>query len=102
MKLSVNYYEINKIGSTVQRKAKELDRELSSLINLINSLSNYWEGPDCNIFITKSTTYLQSKKSEVDELFKIGSIICKSSNKYGNKDVEWGTNVRKEGLSDES
>lgn len=96
MKLNVNYKEINRIGSSVENKAVELNRKINELIVLIDNFNESWEGTDCTTFINKATTYLKERKSEVTEVKRVGSLIKKSSGLYNTKDVEWKEVVSKE------
>lgn len=91
----LNYNELNKIGNVVYNRADELESALESILNLIETIPEYWDGIDARNFISNTTTYIKNTKINAREIKNIGILIKNISLKYRNLDTSWEQTIKK-------
>lgn len=98
MLLKAKYEDIDSLGDYLINEADELNKTIDSMISKIDSLGNFWSGPDYENYKEVYKTYLLNTKTSSIELNAFGNAIKRVSYYYGEVDMDFGMKMRKIGV----
>ena len=97
MDFKVDYEEIDKIGGNVETEVDNLELKRKEMLQILEDLSNCWQGDDYNEFKENAKTYLDNLKIKIEELQYMSGFMRYASERYSNNDNKWGKRIKQYG-----
>ena len=81
----VDTEQLTSYGADLEEKAAEFSALLSSMEEIVTSVSGAWNGTDAQTFITNATAYLNNLKIIESTFLTYGNAVKNQSVKYNNR-----------------
>ena len=101
MRLNVNYNELEQLAKNVKNLSIDVEKDISTMLNLIDSISSCWTGSDSDKFRMNSSVYIQNIRVNTCELKNISNFIQHISGRYREKDINFHNTIKKEEFRNE-
>ena len=98
MILKVNHSELEEFANVLKNDATDYDKEIDTLLSLIEELRGVWKGTDAEEFYSNVTGYIKKMRGITSTMTTLSETSKSADRRYKEKDEEFG-NALKEGAA---